>query len=123
MSLEQAKAEALEALLAGPFTPEPTDTRAPAIHILKAEGVPIVSREVKQGGQIRTQHRLVETRLQPHEIKARRREGLAMGLQWHRRENPTVWPELVKAIPCPFAQDEAKHYLAGITLRARFVGH
>lgn len=123
MTVEQAKAAALEALLQGPFTPDPTDTRAPAIHLLKAEGVPIVSREVKQAGQVRTQHRLVDTDLQPHEVKARRQEGLKLGLQWHRRENPTAWPDLVKAIPCPFTQDEAKHYLAGITLRARFVGH
>jgi hypothetical protein len=123
MSIEQAKTAALEALLQGPFTPDPTDTRAPAIHLLKAEGVPIVSREVKQDGKLRMQHRMIETALQPNEIRARRQEGLAMGLTWHRHEKPIDWPALVRSIPCPFAQDEAKQYLAGITLRARYIGH
>jgi hypothetical protein len=39
MTVEQSKAAALEQLLAGPWAPDPSDPRAPAVHLLKAEGV------------------------------------------------------------------------------------
>lgn len=123
MTIETAKAAALEALLAGPWAPDPTDSRAPAVHLLKREGVPVVSREVKRGGQVRTEHRLIETDLQPDAIRKARQEGLAMALRWHRREPADNWVELVKGITCPFQQDEAKTYLAGIKLRGQLAGH
>lgn len=123
MTIEESKVAALEQLLAGPWVPEPTDPRAPAVHLLKSDGVPIVSREVRRGDEVRTEHRLIDTDQSPEQIKAARSAGLTQALRWHRREDPKNWPELVKAIPDPFAQDEAKQYLAGITLRARTAGH
>lgn len=123
MTTATAKAQALEQMLAGPWAPEPTDPLAPAVHLLKADGVPIVSREVKRGDVVRLEHRLIDTDMTPEQIKAARLVGLAKALNWHRREPSTTWPDLVKGIDCPFARDEAKTYLAGITIRARYVGH
>lgn len=123
MKTEKAKAAALEALLDGPFIPEPSDARAAAIHLLKGDGLPIVSREVKKGDAIRTEHKLIDTTLDADAIKAARSKGLAKALRWHRREKESAWPGLVKEIECSFAQDEAKQYLAGIIQRGRIKAH
>jgi len=123
VTIEQSKAAALEQLLAGPWVPERSDPRAPAVHLLKSDGVPIVSREVRRGDEVRTEHRLTTTDLSPDQIKAARSAGLTQALRWHRSEPPSHWPALVKSIPCPFARDEAKEYLAGITVRMQTTGH
>lgn len=114
MSIATAKAAALEALLDGPFKPDPMDPRIPAIQLLKRDGIPVVSRNTGRGVMV---HELIATDLQPHEVKARRGEGLTMGLHWHRREPVAAWPELIAAIPCPFARDEAGEYLRTIMQR------
>lgn len=123
MTIEQSKAAALEQLLAGPWVPERGDPRAPAVHLLKADGVAVVSREVRRGDVVLTEHRLIETDQAPDQIKAARSAGLTQALRWHRSEPPGEWPQLVKGIPCPFARDEAKAYLASITLRMHYRGH
>ena len=123
MNLTQAKAAALEALLDGPFTPQPTDARAPAIHVLKSHGVPIVSREVTQRGQVLIEHRMLDTTMTPEAVKAARQKGLAFALRLHRKVSMDSWGSLIKEIACPFEQDEAKQYLAGIVVRARHIGH
>jgi hypothetical protein len=124
MSIESKKAEAMEALLAGPFQPDPMDPRAPAIHLLKRDGVPIVSTNVGKHGQVVMVHQLVDTVLQPQEVQARRTQGLAEALRWHRREPMSTWKDLVEGIACPFARDEASEYLRGIIQRSRVLaGH
>lgn len=122
MTVETMKAAALEALIAGPWIPARTDPAAPAVHLLKADGLPIVSREVRQGDVVLVEHRLIESDLAPDQIKAQRRAGMALALAWHRRESPDQWPALVRGIPDQFAQDEAKQYLASITIRGRVAG-
>jgi hypothetical protein len=123
MTIEKAKAAALEALLAGPWKPDRLDPRVPALHLLKRDGVPVVSINVGKGGRVELEHRLIETALQADEVKARRREGLAMALRCHRREPVSDWKGLLDAIPCPFTKDEASEYLRGIIQRSRSVGH
>lgn len=118
MTIATAKAAALEALLDGPFTPKRLDPRIPAIQLLKRDGVPVVTRNAGKGVLV---HELIETDLQPGEIKVRRSQGLTMGLRWHRREPVATWPDLIASIPCPFARDEASEYLRGIMQRINFV--
>lgn len=122
MSVETMKAAALECLMSGPWVPSRTDPAAPAIHLLKADGLPIVSREVQVEGFFLTEHRLIDSDLSPDQIKAQRRAGLAFALRWHRSEPADHWPELVRTIPDQFARDEAKQYLASITIRGRVAG-
>ncbi len=119
---EEAKAGALEALAEGRFKPESTDPRASAVYLLKSEGVPIISRNVGKGSLIVMEHELVETALNAEEIKARRTEGLAMALAWHRRESEKAWRSLLESIPCPFAKDAASEYLRGIMARVKATG-
>jgi hypothetical protein len=121
MSIESAKAAAMEALLAGPWTPDDGDQRAPAVHLLKRDGVPVVSRNIGKGWRVVMQHSLVDTALTADEIKARRSEGLNEALRWHRREATSAWPSLLQSIPCPFARDEASEYLRGIMQRMQTV--
>jgi hypothetical protein len=122
VSTESRNAEAMEALLAGPFKPDALDPRAPAIHLLKRDGVPIVSNNVGKKGDVVMVHQLIETDLQPHEVKAQRGEGLNLAMKWHRCEPVSKWKGLIDSIECPFAKDEASEYLRGMIQRIRFIG-
>lgn len=118
---ERAKAAVMEALLAGPYTPDRMDQHAPAVHLLKHEGIPIVSKNVGKAGAVVIQHELLPTDLTADQIKAARQKGLAKALKWHRHESAKAWPDLLKAIECPFERDEATEYLRGIMQRARVI--
>lgn len=119
MTVREIKAQALEILQGGPWAPEPLDPRAPAVHLLKRDGHPIVSRNVGKFGQLQMEHRLIATDLTAEQIRVRRQEGLEMALYWHRHDAQKTWPGLVESIPCPFARDEAGEYLRAIILRSR----
>jgi len=115
MHTDATKARALSTLLS-----EGVDSDHPLsrwVYALKKEGVPVVSEPA--GAKLR--HTVVETALQPSEVIARRREGLAEALRWQRFESPSAWPGLLQSIQCPFARDEAAEYLRGIVKRQRVV--
>lgn len=121
LKAEKSKAAVMEALLAGPYTPGAMDPNAPAVHLLKADGVPIITRNVGKNSAAVLCHELHDTTLTADQVKQARQQGLTAALQWHRHEPPKNWPDLIKAIECPFARDEAAEYLRGIMQRARFV--
>jgi hypothetical protein len=111
----------MDALLAGPYTPDAMDQNAPAVHLLKSDGIPIVSKNIGKAGAVVMHHELLATELSAEQIKAARQKGLALALKWHRHEPTKTWPDLLKAIECPFERDEASEYLRGIMQRARVI--
>lgn len=86
-------------------------------YLAKRRGEPIVTRKTDAG----MVHERIDTALEPQEILARRQQGLREAMRFHRHENPRDWLELVEAIPCPFARDEAQEYLRGILIRSRTI--
>ncbi len=115
MRADEGKARALSTLLT-----DGVDSDHPLskwVYVLKKEGAPIISEPA--GTKLR--HKVIETKLRPEEIIARRAEGLSSAMRWHRFELPSSWQRLLDSFPCPFARDEAADYLRGIMKRQKVV--
>lgn len=117
MTLDDAKANVLRTLQAGPYLPKAGDDSARAVIILKNEGVPIVTEVVGPKPTFQLRHELAPTTLSPEQVKAARQRGLALALEWHRRNRPLEWRDLVQSIECPFERDAARDYLRHILYR------